>query len=167
MCVRIDLIDYVTSRTLRYGYGVCACERDAVKDMTPPPSPQRTVLSIFCTLLWLVGGPVMSSAITLMEASRYANENLVDFLMPKIATVSTVAIHTESQYSPMDCLVSICYTHMGTHQAHAHLGAHHFHVSSALSACPGHWLPLPGTVRDGCPAGSHGTEGAPDQRQVH
>lgn len=35
----------------------------------------------------------MSSAITLMEASRYANENLVDFLMPKVATVSTVAIH--------------------------------------------------------------------------
>ena len=32
----------------------------------------------------------MSSAITIMEASRYANENLVDFLMPKVATVRTV-----------------------------------------------------------------------------
>lgn len=32
----------------------------------------------------------MSVAITIMEASRYANQNMVDFLMPKVATVRTM-----------------------------------------------------------------------------
>ena len=73
---------------------VCVCSvvrsREAVTTTLPPPYPQRTCLSVLCTLLWLVGGPVMSVAITIMEASRYANQNMVDFLMPKVATVRTM-----------------------------------------------------------------------------
>ena len=49
----------------------------------------------------------MSVAITIMEASRYANQNLVDFLMPKVATVRTC---TQNDITPV--VVTVHFGHM-------------------------------------------------------
>ena len=39
VCVRIDLLDYVTSCILRYGYGVCMRERRCQRHDSFPPPP--------------------------------------------------------------------------------------------------------------------------------